>query len=126
MFWLLPSSPSSSRPSGPHSLSPVLPIGAPGTAGADGPDGAAATSPPPAGAAAAPPPIDAAHPGAGPWPDPGGGLMQPAAASNPIDSVPTRSLVSIFIVVLVVLVSIFNRSREYRRALPGGTRRGRV
>src|SRR5262245_33694018 len=102
MFWLLPSSPSSIRPSALHSLRPVLPIGAPATAGADGADGAAgaAAASPPAGAAGVP--IDAAEPGAGPAPEPGGGLRQPAAASSPIPRVPTRSLISIFIVVLVV------------------------
>jgi hypothetical protein len=95
MFWLLPSSPSSIRPSAEHSLKPVVPIGAPATAGADGADGAdaagASSAGPPACVAVAPPPIDAADPGAGPWPDPGGGLMQPPSASNPIDNVPTRS-----------------------------------
>src|SRR6185369_8388206 len=88
MFWLLPSSPSSIRPSAEHSLKPLLPIGAPATAGAEGADGAAAA----AGAAAASVagaalPIDAADPGGGPAP-PGGGLMQPFSASNPTDSVP--------------------------------------
>src|SRR5690348_305082 len=100
MFWLLPSSPSSIRPSAEHSLKPLLPIGAPATAGADGADGAA-----PAGAAAGAAsaagavalPIDAADPGGGPAP-PGGGAMQPFSASNPTDSVPTTSFVCVFMV----------------------------
>src|SRR3954465_12135535 len=102
MFWLLPSSPSSISPSAEHSLKPVLPIGAPATAGADGAEGAAgapaATVPgaapaAPAPAGRAPPPMDAAEPGAGPCPAPGGGFRQPAAANNPTERVPTRSFV---------------------------------
>src|SRR6478609_9333277 len=104
MFWLLPSSPSSIRPSAEHSLRPVLPMGAPATAGADGADGAdgagAAAASVVAGAAAVLP-IDAAEPGAGALPDPGGGAIQPPTASRPIESDFTRSLVVVFIVVLV-------------------------
>src|SRR6185295_10470043 len=105
MFWLLPSSPSSIRPSAEHSLKPELPIGAPATAGAEGAEGAegAAGAASVAAGAAAPPPIDAADPGAGPAPDPGGGAMQAPIASNPMDSVPTRSFISIFIFVVLVL-----------------------
>src|SRR6185436_6035872 len=100
MFWLLPSSPSSIIPSGAHSLRPVVPIAAPGTAGA----AAAAGAAPAAGAAAgvsavAGTPIDAADPGAGPAPDPGGGLIQLVTASNPTENVPITSLVCVFIVV---------------------------
>jgi hypothetical protein len=73
----------------------VLPIGAPATAGAEGAEGAAGAASVAAGAAA-PPPIDAADPGDGPAPDPGGGAMQALIASKPMDSFPTRSLVSIF------------------------------
>src|SRR5436190_22538123 len=91
------------RPSGPHSLRPVLPIGAPGVAGADGAAAAPAdgVTVGASAVAAAGAPIDAAEPGAGPAPDPGGGLMQPPSARNPTESVPNRSLFSIFIVVLV-------------------------
>src|SRR3954466_14312571 len=90
MFWLLPSSPSSITPSAEHSLKPVVPMGAPATAGAEGADGAAAAAGAAAVSAAAGVafPIDAADPGAGPLPDPGGGAMHPPIASNPADSVP--------------------------------------
>src|SRR6185295_14424797 len=102
-FWLLPSSPSSMRPSAEQCLKPELPIGAPAAAGAEGAEGADAAAGG-ASAAAAGAPIDAADPGGGPEPEPGGGLMQPPSANAPTASVPTRRVFLVVVVMVVVLV----------------------
>src|SRR5262245_25759163 len=86
-------------PSALHSLKPELPMGAPATAGAEGAPADGVTVG--ASDAAAGCPIDAADPGGGPEPEPGGGLMQAPSAIAPIESAPTRR---VFLVVVFMVV----------------------